>query len=480
MNNIPYLNKIPYHWLIFSTAAFSIFITSTDRSAINIILPEISEEFSSALPTVQWVTIIYFLTIVSLLVPMGRLSDIIGSKKVLVTGLLIYAIGGLISTWSPSLNYLIFARFIQGIGGGMIQGTSFIIAVSAFNENQKGKAIGLNLIFVSLGNLVGPLVGGLMAGFIDWRSLFILFSGLAFISGILSVILLSKSSSKIKIASDFDWVGSGLFISGFAFLLSGITFASKIGLSSLTTITLLVIAIILIILFTIKSIQAKHPVLNIHLFKIPVFSLSVISTSIAFLAMASVPFLLPFYLKYVLLFSTQRIGTVLVPGGIFMGIISPISGRLSDKFGPRWFVAGGLLCASIGLFILSTLNNASNEWIAYIGVIPVMSGVGGFYGPNNSAILNVVPQSQRGSVIGLINLARNLGNLLSIPISVLIVTTVMESSGFYPDLSSVMKTSNPKLLNAFILGMNKTFLYIGLLCVLGSIISLYRKPLNIK
>jgi len=472
MKSIPCINKIPYHWLIFSTAAFSIFITATDRSALNIILPEISEEFSADLPTAQWVTIIYFLTVVSLLVPMGRLSDIIGSKKVIVTGLLIFTVGGIFSTWAPNLPLLIFARFVQGVGGGMIQGTSFIIAVSAFDETQKGKAIGLNLIFVSLGNLIGPLIGGLIAGFIDWRALFILFSLLSFMSGALSVILLPKNSSPTKILSDFDWAGSGLLIAGFAFLLSGITIASRAGLNSAISVTLLTVSILLITLFIIKSIRTKHPVLNINLFKIPVFALSVIATLTAFIAMSSVPFILPFYLKYVLLFSTERIGTVLVPGGIAMGIMSPITGRLSDKFGSRWFTSGCLLWTSIGLFILS------NEWLPYIGVIPVMSGVGGFYAPSNSAILNVVTQSQRGSVIGLINLTRNLGNLLSIPISVLIITTIMKSNGFYPDLSSVTESSDPNLLNVFILGMDRAFLYIGILCIVGSIISLYRRPLK--
>ena len=478
MKSIPYINKIPYHWLIFSTAAFSIFITATDRSALNIILPEISEEFSADLPTAQWVTIIYFLTVVSLLVPMGRLSDIIGSKKVIVTGLLIFTIGGIVSTWAPNLPLLIFARFVQGVGGGMIQGTSFIIAVSAFDETQKGKAIGLNLIFVSLGNLIGPLIGGLIAGFIDWRALFILFSFLSFMSGALSIILLPKNSSPTKILSDFDWAGAGLLIAGFAFLLSGITIASRTGLNSAISIILLTVSILLITLFIIKSVRANHPVLNIKLFKIPVFTLSVIATLTAFIAMSSVPFILPFYLKYVLLFSTERIGTVLVPGGIAMGIMSPITGRLSDKFGSRWFSAGCLLWTSIGLFILSTLNSESNEWLPYIGVIPVMSGVGGFYAPSNSTILNVVTQSQRGSIIGLINLTRNLGNLLSIPISVLIITTIMKSNGFYPDLSSVTESSDPNLLNVFILGMDRAFLYIGILCIVGSIISLYRRPLK--
>ena len=107
-----------------------------------------------------------------------------------------------------------------------------------------------------------------------------------------------------------------------------------------------------------------------------------------------------------------------------------------------------------------------------------MSGVGGFYAPSNSTILNVVTQSQRGSIIGLINLTRNLGNLLSIPISVLIITTIMKSNGFYPDLSSVTESSDPNLLNVFILGMDRAFLYIGILCIVGSIISLYRRPLK--
>ena len=471
----PYIKKIPYKWLAFSAAAFSIFITATDRSAINIILPEISETFSSDIPTVQWVTIIYFLTVVSLLLPMGRLSDIIGSKKVIITGLLIFAAGGLVSTWAPSLKYLIFARFIQGIGGGMIQGTSFIIAVSAFDETQKGKAVGLNLIFVSLGNLAGPVIGGFTAGFIGWRSLFILLSSLAVTSSILSAILLSKDSTENKISSNFDWIGGGLCISALGFLLGGITFSSRLGWDSIITIALLVTSIILVTLFVIKSSKSNNPVLNISLFKIPLFSLSVISTLIAFLAMSSVPFLLPFYLKYVQLLSPEHIGTVLVPGAICMGIASPISGRLSDKFGSRWFTAGGLVSASIGLFALSTLSSTSPNWISYVAVIPIMSGIGAFYGPTNSAMLSVVDKSQRGSAIGFINLLRNAGNLLSIPISVLIVTSVMESNGFYPDLSSVIKSSDPKLIYSFILGMNKTFLYIGILSLFSAIISLYRQ-----
>ena len=125
---------VEYSWLAFVSSALSILGTVLDRGATNIVLPNISEEFSSDLPTVQWASIVYLLMLATFLLPMGRLSDVIGKKKVIVAGLMIFTAGGILSAISPTFFVLLGGRVMQGIGGAMIQGTSFSIAVGAFGS----------------------------------------------------------------------------------------------------------------------------------------------------------------------------------------------------------------------------------------------------------------------------------------------------------------------------------------------------------
>ena len=138
-------------WLAFSVAALSIMGSALDRGASNVILPDIAAEFGSDIPTAQWINTTYLLMVAALLLPMGRLTDILGSKKVIVSGLIVFAFGGIGSSVAPSIEILLAGRVLQGIGGAMIQGTAFIIAIAAFGEGQRGKAVGLVLIFVGLG-----------------------------------------------------------------------------------------------------------------------------------------------------------------------------------------------------------------------------------------------------------------------------------------------------------------------------------------
>ena len=140
-------------WLAFSVAALAIMSSALDRGASNVILPNIAEEFVSDIPTAQWINTTYLLMVAALLLPMGRLTDILGSKKVIVSGLIVFLFGGIASALSPSIEILLSGRVLQGIGGAMVQGTAFIIAISAFGERQRGKAVGLVLIFVGLKRL---------------------------------------------------------------------------------------------------------------------------------------------------------------------------------------------------------------------------------------------------------------------------------------------------------------------------------------
>ena len=356
----------------------------------------------------------------------------------------------------------------------MIQGTSFSIAVDSFGENQRGKSVGLVLIFVGIGNILGPAVGGTIASIAGWRSVFIFTSLITAIGALLaSITLKNESTSKGKIEG-LDWIGTLFCILMLISLLLGITMTSQTRFGFFNSYIFYVASFLFALLFTWRSLNSENPILELRLFAKPIFALSVTANLLCFIGMGSILFLLPFYLRYVQGLDPIEVGSVFIPAAIAMSIISPISGRLSDRFGNNFFTTGGLISCAIGLTILSTLDETSPVWLPYLAVIPASAGMGAFYGPNNSATLSQANEQIQGAVIGFINLVRNSGNLISIPISVVLVTAIMESMGFKPDLSVVTNNSDPDLLKSFMKGMNTSFLVLAATTTAGAIISLYR------
>ncbi len=462
-------------WLAFSVAALSIMGSALDRGASNVILPNIAAEFGSDIPTAQWINTTYLLMVAALLLPMGRLTDILGSKKVIVSGLIVFAFGGIGSSVAPSIEILLAGRVLQGIGGAMIQGTAFIIAIAAFGEGQRGKAVGLVLIFVGLGNVAGPAVGGLVTTYAGWRSVFIVTSLVSAAGALLAFTALCSHRPNPISNSQFDWLGAALCVSTLSALLAGITMAAHSGWSFIP-ITVIALSLVSGGLFVWRGLVVDNPILNLRLFRQPIFGLSILSNLICFLGMSSALFLLPFYLKYVQGYPPDKVGSVFIPAAACMAIASPLSGRLSDRFGTRIFTVGGLLLGTIGLIMLATLDESSHDFLPYIAMIPISAGMGAFYGPNNSAILSVTPDSNQSAVIGFINLIRNSGSLISIPISATIVTLVMSSMGFEANLSAVTHGSETELIASFLTGMRVSFITLTAVTMVGVALSFYPNP----
>ena len=462
-------------WLAFSVAALSIMGSALDRGASNVILPNIAAEFGSDIPTAQWINTTYLLMVAALLLPMGRLTDILGSKKVIVSGLIVFAFGGIGSSVAPSIEILLAGRVLQGIGGAMIQGTAFIIAIAAFGEGQRGKAVGLVLIFVGLGNVAGPAVGGLVTTYAGWRSVFIVTSLVSAAGALLAFTALGSHRPTPISNSQFDWLGAALCVSTLSALLAGITMAAHSGWSFIP-ITVIALSLVSGGLFVWRGLVVDNPILNLRLFRQPIFGLSILSNLICFLGMSSALFLLPFYLKYVQGYPPDKVGSVFIPAAACMAIASPLSGRLSDRFGTRIFTVGGLLLGTIGLIMLATLDESSHDFLPYIAMIPISAGMGAFYGPNNSAILSVTPDSNQSAVIGFINLIRNSGSLISIPISATIVTLVMSSMGFEANLSAVTHGSETELIASFLTGMRVSFITLTAVTMVGVALSFYPNP----
>ena len=357
----------------------------------------------------------------------------------------------------------------------MSQSTSMAIVISTFPEKKRGKILGIQLSIVGLGGVIGPVIAGILIGIWGWQSIFWLTTLLATFAVFSAIKFINPTNISLnqENVKRFDWLGSILSIFILTSLIIFLTsIANNNGISIITTIEILFFISCLII-FIIWESKYKYPLLDLNLFKINIFAIGILSGYICFLGMSSLRFLLPFYLQIVLGYKPSIIGLIFVPSALCMAIAGPIGGRLSDKLGYRYFTSGGLLLSSIGLFILSNLSLNSSLYLIIPAMIIQTIGIGMFQPANNSSVLSVIKSQNYGVISGFLNLIRNTGNVSSVAISTIIVTSTMAIMGFEPNLSALNSESGIEILKSFTNGVNisyKIFAIIVLITAFGCFI----------
>ena len=440
-----------------------------DGDGVLVALPSISDHFQTELPTTQWVVIAFALTTSALLLPMGRLSDIVGRKQVYVAGLVIFLLGAALAGSSTAMTVLILSRVIQGVGAAMTQGTGMAMIISAFPMAERGKALGLFLSVVGAGAVAGPALGGFLVSALGWRWVFFGSVSLAMLS-IIPAALVLQSRMPVERdghASIFDWPGAALSTGAMVSFLIGMTAGPRVGWMSPQVVGAMLLLVGLLGSFILWELRVDTPMMDLRLFKRRLFALGVSASFISFLGNGAVRFLMPFYLQAVLGYTPGQIGLIFVPSALAMVVTGPLSGRLSDRFGWRIFNVGGLLLSVTGLFLLSALNESSSLVLVMAGLILQTSGSGVFNPPNSSSILSAVEPSKYGVVAGFLSLVRNSSNVTSTALATAIVTATMSSMGFSATLAAVSEADAEGISRAFTSGLRLAFLIMGSVLFLG-------------
>ena len=465
-----------FKYWVFGALAIGIFTSVVDHGSVNVALPTIASEFKTDLPTIQWVVIIYALTIAALLLPMGRLSDLVGRKKVYIVGTVILAVGAILSGFSPSLEMMFPSRVLQGVGAAMTQGTGMAIITAVFPANEKGRAIGLFMTMVGIGAVAGPAIGGIVVDAFGWRVVFFLTLPLGAICLVATAwVLRGWSEIQESSGTKFDWWGAALSTGFLVALLVAMTMGNKAGWESLPIIAAFGSAAAMLALFIWWEFRCDAPMLNLRLFKGRTFTFGISSAFLTFLGSSAVLFMMPFYLQNVLGFSAKTAGFVVVPGAFCMAVMGTVSGVLSDRFGRRPFTVGGLASSAIGLLILALVTEDSSLWMVVPALTLMNIGMGTFYSPNSSSVMSTVGQVQYGVVSGFLNLVRNAANVTSIAFATIIVTTTMASQGFEPSLEAVRQEVEG-VAPAFTQGLRYAFLTMTGIVLASMILSALQPP----
>ncbi|MCZ7402526.1 MAG: MFS transporter [Candidatus Methanoperedens sp.] len=447
-----------YKWKAMAVVWIGIFMATLDGSIVNVALPTLTDYFKTDITTIEWVVMAYLVTITSLLLSLGRISDMIGRKIIFAGGLAIFTVGSGLCAFSTTEGQLILFRIFQGIGAAMLMATGVAIITHTFPPRERGKAMGLIGTVVAIGSMTGPVLGGFLIQRVGWQSIFYINIPVGIVGTIMALKVL-HNDEKSK-GQEFDIPGAlTLFVSLIALLLA-LSEGQEKGWGSSFIIFLFVSSLVVFIIFVTIEIRAKQPVLDLRHFRNRPFAAANISALISFMAMYSVILLMPFLLQDELKYSPQDVGIVFMAVPLVMSVVSPLSGWLSDRTNSHVLSSIGIGIAALSILSLGYLNDNSSFTEVAFRLSLLGLGMGLFQPPNNSIIMGSLPKEQLGISAGIMGTMRNMGMVIGVAVSGAVFSNRYV---FYGNIKS-----------SFLPAFHDTFVVSAIICGIAVVVSLVR------
>lgn len=417
-----------YIWLVVATVCVGAFMAALDASIVNVALPDLGSYYHAG-STVGWVLISYLLTLATLLTLFGRLADMIGRKPLYTFGFLVFIIGSAACGAALNMTMLIIARVFQAAGAAMLQANSVAIITAAVPANVRGRAIGFQGSAQAIGLSVGPAVGGALIGLFGWRAIFYVNVPVGILGTLAGAIILPKDKLISKTAA-FDWVGTAIFSPILVAVMLALEEGDSWGWGSAKVLGLFAAAVVLAVLFVLWERHATSPLIDLKLFKIPVFSIGNFTGLLSYLVMFGVLVLMPYYFERISGYPSALVGLIMTPVPLGMTVAAPTAGRFADQYGPRILTTFGMVLSGLGAFFVAiTVGLHTNVTLLVIELLMVGVGLGIFTPPNNSSVMGSLPSARLGVGGGILNMARSLGMAMGTAISLTILAALLAAHG---------------------------------------------------
>ncbi len=444
--------------LAITVAAIASFLTPFSGAATNVALPSLARDLRLDAVLLSWVGMAFLLAAAVSLVPIGRLADIHGRKRVFSLGVALYALSSFACGVAPDVASLLAARVLQGVGGAAMFGTNVAILTSVLPPGRRGAALGVNVAAVYLGLSLGPVLGGVITEQAGWRSLFLL-------SGVLGLVLTAVVRFGLRgewaesRGEPFDAPGTVVYAVAVVTTMYGLSL-----LPARSGALLVLVGFLATIAFVVWERRASHPLLPMDLFlENRVFAFSNLAALVNYSATFAVGFLLSLYLQYVKGLSAQGAGLILAAQPALMTVVSPFAGRLSDRVESRIVASIGMGATVVGLVLLCALSASSSLPYVAACLAVLGAGFGLFSSPNTNAVMGAVEKKRYGTASATLGTMRLSGQMFSMAVAMLLL------SGF---VGRVALSSAPR--EPLIAALRTAYAVFALLCAAGIFASLAR------
>jgi EmrB/QacA subfamily drug resistance transporter len=373
----------------------------------------------------------------------------------------LFTVGSLLCGLAPTVGWLITFRALQGMGAVMTQALGSAIITEVFPDSERGRALGVIGGIVSVGLAFGPPIGGILIGLAGWRSIFLVNVPI----GLAALLIVTRHVPPLPPArrdQRFDLLGAGIMLVTLVCYALAMTLGEELGFNGIEVRVFLLVTVAGVIAFCLVEKRVAQPMIEPALFRNILFALNLMMGFLVFISVAGV-IIFPFFLELVKGYQTEQMGLMMMVVPISMGLLAPIAGAMSDRFGPRGISLIGLMVVIGGCLSISTLNKDVSALGYILRMVPLGMGLGIFQSPNNSAIMGAVPRERLGVASGLLALSRTLGQSTGIPLmGALFVTLVYRYGQMTPG-----ESLNGAPAEALVAGITGTY-RIAALIILGS------------
>jgi len=410
-----------YVWFVVATVCVGAFMGQLDASIAQLVLPTLETTFHARLSLVDWVALAYLLALGATLPIFGRLADMVGRKLLYTGGFLVFVAGSALCGFAPTLSVLIGARVFQALGAGLLQANSVAIIAAAAGPTRRGRALGFQGAAQAIGLSAGPALGGLLIQSLGWRWVFWINVPAGLLGALLGWFVLPQTQG-LRRDQRFDGAGALLLAPALTALLLAVNEGRRWGWTSPLLLGCAGSGLVLLVAFVWRERRAVNPLIDLRLFSVPAFTAGNLAGLLSYGILFALFFLLPFDLERGYGQTPLEAGLLLTAVPLALGLVAPVSGRLSETMGARPLTVVGMLLVAGALTALALLLTGRDATLPLVIGALVVFGVGQglFTAPNNSAIMGAAPTERLGVAGGVLNVTRTLGTSLGVAVATVV------------------------------------------------------------
>ena len=456
-DNIRSINKMP----LVTVLLIGTIIAILNQTLLTTAIPHIMSELNIDESTAQWLSSVFML-VNGIMIPITAfLIGTFTTRNLFLSAMGLFLLGTIIAIVSPNFFVLLIGRIVQASGAGILMPLMQTILLIIYPVEKRGQIMGTVGLVIAFAPAIGPTLSGYIVDHYQWKTVFhiLLYVGMA---DILAAWFILKNVTQ-QTFPKVDILSIILSTLGFGGILYGFSIAGSSGWISLQVLITIPLGILALIWFILRQLKLESPILELRVFKYPIFSLSVIISTIAFSTMIASEMLLPIYMQNMLGFKAMKSGLVLLPGAIIMGLLSPITGRVFDKIGARWLTICGMSIIIITTFFFTQMS--IDTTFTYLTVVYGirMVGMAMVLMPITTAGLNRLSLKLIPHGTALVNTIRQVGASIGTAVFVTIMVTTASID------------ESPNAISNGIHGVNTAFWAATGLCILALVLSLFVK-----
>ncbi|HET9676368.1 MAG TPA: MFS transporter [Solirubrobacterales bacterium] len=403
-------------WWTLGAMCFALFMIMLDNTVVNVALPSIQKDLGASISGLEWTINGYTLSFAVLLATGGRLGDIFGRRRMFLSGVVIFALSSATAGFAVDETALVISRVVQGVGAALMMPGTLSIITDAFPAHERGKAMGTWAGVSALALAVGPVLGGFLTEHVSWRAIFYINIPVA-IGAVLATLFAVRESRDTSVGREVDYAGVAVLTVGLTALILALVEGNSWGWGSPEIVALLAAAAVSVPAFVWVENRVKAPMVQFDLLSDRNFLAAVVVAMIISFAMLGVFFFLALYMQDILHYSPLEAGVRFLPSTLMIVGVAPVAGRLSDRYGPRWLIAGGLVIVAASLFSFSRIAVDSSYLDLLPGFMLLGIGIALTMSPMTSAAMNAVPVQKAGIASGVLSMFRMVGGSLGVAVT---------------------------------------------------------------